>query len=159
HALVAVRAAEVARTHAAVLCGTAAGLLRAICAARSCKCSWIAARGEHMPRFVIWLLAFALLGAPAANAEKRVALVIGNSAYQNAAELKNSRNDASDMAKALRRLGFDLLDGLDLDKRSMERTIREFGIKLSGADLAFFYYAGHGVAIGGQNYLVPTDAR
>ena len=111
-----------------------------------------------MPRFVIWLLAFALLGAPAANAENRVALVIGNSAYQNAVELKNSRNDANDMAGALRRLGFDVLDGLDLDKRSMERTIREFGVKLSGADLALVFYAGHGMEVAGTNYLVPTDA-
>jgi Caspase domain len=112
-----------------------------------------------MPRLLIWLFVFAVLGAPAAQAQKRIALVIGNSAYQGAAELKNPRNDAADMAGALRRLGFEVVDGLDLDKRSMERTIRQFGVKLSGADLAFFFYAGHGVAIGGQNYLIPTDAR
>ena len=112
-----------------------------------------------MPRLLIWLFVFAVSGAPAAHAEKRIALVIGNSAYQSTAELNNPRNDATDMAGALRRLGFEVLDGLDLDKRSMERIIRQFGIKLSGADLALFFYAGHGVAIGGQNYLVPTDAR
>ena len=112
-----------------------------------------------MPRPLIWLFAFAVLGAPAAQAERRIALVIGNSAYQSTTELKNPRNDASDMARALRRLGFDVTEGQDLDKRSMERLIRQFGVKLSSADLAFFFYAGHGVAIGGQNYLIPTDAR
>ena len=112
-----------------------------------------------MRRLLIWLFAFAVLGAPAAQAERRIALVIGNSAYQSTTELKNPRNDATDVAGALRRLGFDVLDGRDLDKRSMERLIRQFGLKLSGADLAFFFYAGHGVAIGGQNYLIPTDAR
>ena len=94
-----------------------------------------------------------------AQAERRIALVIGNSAYQNTAELKNPKNDAADMAASLRRLGFEVFEGHDLDKRSMERMIRQFGVKLSGADLALFFYAGHGVAIGGQNYLVPTDAR
>jgi hypothetical protein len=116
-------------------------------------------RRYPMSRLLIWLCFFAVLGAPAAQAEKRVALVIGNSAYQNTTELKNPRNDALDMAAALRRLRFDVLDGRDLDKRSMERLIRQFGVGISGADLALFFYAGHGVAIGGQNYLVPTDAR
>ena len=63
------------------------------------------------------------------------------------------------MAEALRRLGFDVLDGRDLDKRSMERLIRQFGIKLAGADVALFFYAGHGLQVEGQNYLVPTDAK
>jgi hypothetical protein len=112
-----------------------------------------------MQRFLIWLCLFVVLGAPAAMAEKRIALVIGNSAYQNTTELKNPRNDALDLAGALRRLDFEVLDGRDLDKRSMERLIRQFGLKLSGADLAFFFYGGHGVAIGGQNYLIPVDAR
>ena len=97
--------------------------------------------------------------SPAAHAEKRIALVIGNSAYQGAPELKNSRNDAADMAAALKRLGFDVVEGSDLDKRSMERTIRQFGQKLGHADVALFYFAGHGLQVGGQNYLVPVDAR
>ena len=94
-----------------------------------------------------------------AHGEKRVALVIGNSGYQNTAELKNSKNDAADMAAALARLGFEVLEGSDLDKRAMERMIRQFGLGLAGADLALFYYAGHGFQLGGQNYLVPVDAR
>jgi hypothetical protein len=95
----------------------------------------------------------------AAHAEKRVALVIGNSAYQNTSELRNPRNDAADITAALRRLGFTVTEGLDLDKRAMERTIREFGLSLEGADLALFFYAGHGVQVGGQNHLIPVDAR
>jgi hypothetical protein len=95
----------------------------------------------------------------AAHAERRVALVIGNSSYQNTAELKNSTNDAADVAAALRRLGFDVSEGSNLDKRAMEHTIRDFGVKLGGADVALFFYAGHGLQVGGQNFLLPTDAR
>lgn len=113
-----------------------------------------------MLRLLTLFCAFCALSASAfAQAERRIALIIGNSIYQNTAELKNPKNDAIDMAAALRRLGFEVFEGLDLDKRSMERVIRQFGVKLSGSDLALFFYAGHGVAIGGQNYLVPTDAR
>jgi hypothetical protein len=105
----------------------------------------------------VWIAAL-FLAAPA-HAEKRVALVIGNSAYKHTAELHNPKNDAADMADALRRLGFEVLDGRDMDKRGMERLIRQFGLKLSGADLALFFYAGHGVQLSGQNYLLPVDAR
>ncbi|HYN26720.1 MAG TPA: caspase family protein [Burkholderiales bacterium] len=113
-----------------------------------------------MLRFLALLCVFGSMSiASLAHAERRIALVIGNSVYQNTAELKNPKNDAGDMAASLRRLGFDVFEGQDLDKRAMERMIRQFGVKLSGADLALFFYAGHGVAIGGQNYLVPTDAR
>jgi hypothetical protein len=89
----------------------------------------------------------------------RVALAIGNSAYQNTAPLTNPSNDARDVSASLQRLGFEVLEGRDLDKRSMERLIREFAIKLAGADIALFFYAGHGVQIAGQNYLVPIDAQ
>jgi hypothetical protein len=94
-----------------------------------------------------------------AQTERRVALVIGNSGYQNTSALTNPAHDAADIVAALKRLGFEVVDGRDLDKRSMERTIRQFGIKLAGADVALFFYAGHGLQVGGQNYLVPTDAR
>ena len=112
-------------------------------------------------RYFLALLSalFSISISPAAQAEKRIALVIGNSAYQGAPELKNSRNDAADMAAALKRLGFDVVEGSDLNKRSMERTIRQFGQKLGHADVALFYFAGHGLQVGGQNYLVPVDAR
>jgi hypothetical protein len=113
-----------------------------------------------MLRLLVLLCAFCALSTSSiAQNERRIALIIGNSVYQNTAELKNPKNDAVDMAASLRRLGFEVFEGHDLDKRSMERMIRQFGVKLSGADLALFFYAGHGVAIGGQNYLVPVDAR
>jgi hypothetical protein len=97
--------------------------------------------------------------APAARAEKRVALVIGNSAYANTVPLANPGNDIADIAAALRRLDFQVIEGRDLDKRSLERTVRQFAVELPGTDVALFYYAGHGMQIGGQNYLVPTDAK
>ena len=113
-----------------------------------------------MLRFLTWLCVFAAISfVSEARAEKRIALVIGNSAYQNTPDLKNPKNDAVDLAAALRRLGFEVFEGRDLDKRAMERLIRQFGVRLSGADLAVFFYAGHGLQVGGQNYLVPIDAR
>ena len=112
---------------------------------------------------VLWAIFAVFLGvvtlATAAQAENRVALVIGNAAYVNTAPLANPGNDVGDIAAALRRLNFQVIEGRDLDKRSMERTIRQFAVGLTGADVALFYYAGHGLQIGGQNYLVPTDAK
>jgi hypothetical protein len=109
-------------------------------------------------RIAVAAFLLALL-SPEASAEKRVALVIGNSGYKSAVELKNPRNDATDLDAALKRLGFEVIAGNDLDKRTMERTIREFGQKLVGADVALFFFAGHGLQVAGQNYLVPIDAQ
>jgi phosphate transport system substrate-binding protein len=95
----------------------------------------------------------------AAHAGKRVALVIGNSAYQHAGELANTRNDAIDMAAALRARGFQVIDGLDLDKPAFERKVRDFAVALVGAEVGVFFYAGHGMQVSGQNYLVPVDAQ
>jgi tetratricopeptide (TPR) repeat protein len=90
---------------------------------------------------------------------RRVALVIGNGAYQHATRLPNPANDAGDMTLTLRRLGFDVVEGRDLDRRGMDDKLREFGRKLDRADLALFFYAGHGIQVGGKNYLVPIDAK
>jgi hypothetical protein len=90
---------------------------------------------------------------------KRVALVIGNSQYKNTAPLGNPRNDAADMARALGSLGFEVIEGHDLEKASMDRTIRDFANALNGARVGLFFYAGHGLQVMGQNYLVPTDAQ
>ncbi|RMF10147.1 MAG: hypothetical protein D6773_01015 [Alphaproteobacteria bacterium] len=95
-----------------------------------------------------------------AMAERRVALVIGNSAYENAAVLKNPKNDAEAVATALEGLGFEVVKGIDLTDRGFARTIGDFSEKLEGgADTTVFYYAGHGLQVHGQNYLIPVDAR
>lgn len=94
-----------------------------------------------------------------ASAEKRVALVIGNAAYQHAAELPNPKNDAHDMATALDNLGFEVIDGYDLTHTEMMATIRRFSQALSGADVGLFYYAGHGLQVADTNYMVPVDAQ
>ena len=106
----------------------------------------------------IGLLAWLVLTVPA-FADKRVALVIGNSAYKSANELPNPKNDASDMGLALKRLGFEVLLGVNLDKAELDRKIRDFANALPGATVALFFYAGHGLQVGGVNYLVPIDAQ
>ncbi len=98
------------------------------------------------------------LASPSACAAKRVALVIGNGAYANAPALANPKNDAEDMAAALKALGFTVILGIDLDKRTMDRKILEFSGALSGADAGVFHYSGHGLQVAGMNYLVPVDA-
>ena len=108
-------------------------------------------------------LAF-LVFTPAAKAQERVALVIGNGAYVNGPRipaLDNPVNDATDIAAALRRMGFTVISGIDLDKGGMENRIREFSDKLKQATtkVALFYYAGHGMQINDKNFLLPTDAR
>ena len=110
-----------------------------------------------MLRAAIVLLCLCI--SSAAHAAKRVALVIGNSAYQHAGELPNTRNDALDMAAALRVHGFEVLDGIDLNKTALERKIRDLAAALVGSDVGVFFYAGHGLQISGTNYLVPIDAQ
>jgi hypothetical protein len=97
-----------------------------------------------------------------AHAERRVALVVGNSAYQNAVKLDNPANDVKLMSDTPLMLGFSVVGGgarLDLDKAGFDAALREFSLELSGADIALFYFAGHGVEISGLNYLVPVDAN
>jgi uncharacterized caspase-like protein len=97
-----------------------------------------------------------------AIADKRIALVIGNSAYQNVARLDNPRNDAVLMADTLGSLGFVMIGNgaqLDLDKPAMDLAVQNFGRQIQGADVALFYYAGHGVQVSGSNYLMPVGAN
>ena len=98
-------------------------------------------------------------GAGQALAQKRVALVIGNSAYQNTAPLANPTNDAMDVSAALKTHGFQVIDGYDLDKAAFDRKVRDFAAALEGAAVGVFFYAGHGLQVAGQNYLAPVDAR
>ncbi|HLG80168.1 MAG TPA: caspase family protein [Bradyrhizobium sp.] len=104
----------------------------------------------------------AVLSAGPACADKRVALVIGNSAYKNVTPLDNPTRDAQLMAETLGNIGFTLVGGhaqLDLDKSAMDNAVQEFGRRLVGADVALFYYAGHGLQVAGFNYLVPIGAN
>ncbi len=90
--------------------------------------------------------------------QKRVALVLGNSKYENTANLANPKNDADAIGTTLERLGFAVVKGLDLTKVGMELAIRKFVRQLQGADVALFFYAGHAMQVGAKNYLIPTDA-
>lgn len=105
------------------------------------------------------IAAVALLSALPASAQKRVALVIGNSAYAHAGVLANPANDAKDMATALGDLGFEVILGLDLDKRAFDAKVRDFSRALSQADTGLLFYAGHGLQVAGRNHLVPIDAQ
>src|SRR5262249_55395981 len=104
------------------------------------------------------LVALAALTAPAL-AEKRVALVIGNGAYQSAPALANPGNDARDVAAALRRVGFETILGLDLDRAGMDDLAVRFARAARDADVAMFYYSGHALQFNGVNYLAPVDAK
>ncbi len=99
----------------------------------------------------------ALWVAPA-TAEVRVALIVGNSAYENVGGLENPVNDASDIAIALEGLGFEVLLGTDLRHDEMAKAAERFGDMAATSDVALFYYAGHGFQVEGTNYLIPIDA-
>lgn len=117
-------------------------------------------RYRMLAAFAMLLLAVALpAGAGPAAAQERVALVIGNGAYRAATPLPNPPNDAADVAAALRKLGFTVIEGRDLDKPALEDKIRAFGRALDRASVALFFYAGHGLQVAGKNYLVPIDAK
>src|ERR1700704_1341683 len=106
-----------------------------------------------------FFIAALLLVCQPASAEKRVALVLGNSNYKNAAVLPNPVNDAAAVAATLKGAGFDIVDSrLDLLAADMRRALRDFADQARDSDLAVVYYAGHGIEIDGTNYLIPTDA-
>ncbi|MGH6779619.1 MAG: caspase family protein [Bradyrhizobium sp.] len=102
------------------------------------------------------------MAAGPARAEKRVALVIGNSGYQYVGHLDNPSNDARLMATTLKSLGFRLIGNgpqIDLDKAAFDGALQKFGNAVVGADVALFYYAGHGMQVNGKNFLVPISAN
>jgi hypothetical protein len=111
-------------------------------------------------RFLIAAMSVAalLVSGNVALADKRVAFVVGNSAYRNVAPLPNPAIDAKSMAKLLRNVGFDVVEGANLTRDKMTERLLEFGKKAEGADVALFFYAGHGIAVNGTNYLLPVDA-
>ncbi len=105
------------------------------------------------------VLVSSILSAAPTHAQKRVALVIGNSAYQHTPWLANATNDATDIGAALKTHGFQVITGFDLDKPAFDRKVRDFAAALKGSDAGLFFYAGHGLQVAGQNYLVPIDAK
>jgi uncharacterized caspase-like protein len=111
-------------------------------------------------RFWIAALSVAALIASgdAALADKRVAFVVGNGAYKNVPQLPNPVIDAKSMAKTLRSVGFDVVEGTNLTRDKMTEKLLDFGRRAQGADVAVFYYAGHGISMDGINYLLPVDA-
>jgi formylglycine-generating enzyme required for sulfatase activity len=109
---------------------------------------------------VMAVLAVAALGATPTAAQKRVALVIGNSAYLHTRALPNPRNDAEAIARLLGANGFaEVTLRLDLDYRALREAVRRFTDTAQGAEVALVYYAGHGLEVAGENYLVPVDAK
>src|SRR6478609_3910715 len=99
-----------------------------------------------------------IFSAGTACAEKRVAFVVGNGAYKNVAPLPNPSVDAKAIAATLRNVGFEVVEGSNLPRDRMTEKLIDFGKKAEGADVALFFYAGHGIAISGTNYLLPIDA-
>ena len=108
------------------------------------------------------ILALSVLGilvsADTAKADRRVAFVVGNGTYKNVTPLPSPPIDATSMAGLLRNAGFDVVEGINLTRDNMTERLLEFGKKTQGADVAVFFYAGHGIAIDGINYLLPVDA-
>lgn len=114
-----------------------------------------------MSRLLLLLLGiFFVISADPARAEKRVALVIGISRYQQVPQLGNPAHDAAAMGALFRKAGFDVIDDKrDLGIVDLRRAVREFSEKAQDADIAVVYYAGHGIEVDGLNYLVPADAK
>jgi len=107
---------------------------------------------------VLFLLVLIYPSSLVAATEQRVALVIGNGAY-GSGPLKNPVNDATDMAATLKRMGFSVILKTNARFKDMDSAIREFGRRLSRSEVGLFYFAGHGIQVGGVNYLIPTGAN
>lgn len=111
-------------------------------------------------RQLIALTLFWILAATPALAERRVALVIGNSGYENVGRLANPVNDAGAVTATLKEAGFDVIESRrDLKYNETRRVLRDFGDKARDADIAVVYYAGHGIEVDGTNYVIPVDAE
>ncbi|HEY7085707.1 MAG TPA: caspase family protein [Hyphomicrobiaceae bacterium] len=150
--------------------------------ARAVMCALTQAPGAAPSKFaaltllltlLLFLTSFVLVVLPVAHApggaaerasgggpeHARVALVIGNAAYRYSPRLENPRNDATDMGIVLKSKGFRVVEGFDLGKAAFDAKIGEFTEALRGAEVGLLFYAGHGVQVSGQNYLVPIDAK
>jgi uncharacterized caspase-like protein len=106
-----------------------------------------------------WMIVAMFLGAVHVGAGTRVALVIGNSAYQNVPLAPNPVNDAADLSASLGRLGFDVKTLTNARYDDMRQALVDFAQQARGAEVAVIFYAGHGFQIGGENWLIPVDAQ
>src|ERR1700730_469196 len=107
-----------------------------------------------------WTLSLTLLSGAAAHAENRVALVVGDGVYQNLPvdqQLRKSVTDARAIGDALGRLGFEVIRGETLGRQALDDKFSELTRRLLPGDTAFFFFAGHGVSIGGGNFILPSD--
>ena len=114
-----------------------------------------------MTSFRAIILAGAILVATGfdASAEKRVALVIGNSSYQNVPRLANPSRDATDIGASLGRMGFSVATLMNATANETRKALIEFGRSALGSEMAVVFYAGHGIEIGGENWLIPVEAE
>lgn len=110
-------------------------------------------------RIAVLLMMVLMAATRPAAAEKRVALVVGNAAYTHTTILANPVNDARSMADALAATGFKVIVAVNADRRALDGALRKFTEDLADADVGLFFYAGHGLQVGAQNYLVPIDAK
>lgn len=112
-------------------------------------------------RFALGLLAslFLLISTFAAEAGPRVALVIGMSKYTSIPSLANSVSDANAISETMKKLGFEVQTSIDQPLAELVRTVNEFSFKAETADIAIVYYAGHGVELNGENFLIPVDVK
>src|SRR5471032_1433743 len=109
---------------------------------------------------LVGALLLAMLVTHASAAGKRVALIIGNATYEHADVLTNTVNDADAIADVLKRAGFDVVDERkNVGVVEFKRAVREFMTAAANADIAVVYYSGHGIEVGGVNYLIPVDAK
>lgn len=106
-----------------------------------------------------FVLVFGLLMLATAAAAERVALIIGNGGYAELPRLINPVHDAEDLSDLLRKAGFEVLTGIDLDRAGMDAKAREFAALAKNAEIVLFYYAGHSVSSGGDDILIPVDAK
>ena len=112
--------------------------------------------GHFAQRLALAVVACLVLVSPA-HAAKRVALVIGNDTYENVPPLQKAVNDAEAMSKELAKLGFDVVSAENVGRRAMSRALVELENKIGSGDTALIYFAGHGFAVDGANYLLPVD--
>jgi uncharacterized protein len=112
-----------------------------------------------MLRIVLSVVAFSFASALTASAADRVALVIGNANYAHTKTLVNPLNDANDIARLLGDLNFSVIKVVDGDFGAMRSAIRSFNVQADSTKIAVIYYAGHGMELGGENWLIPTDAQ